>query len=146
MAKTIVVGFDDQEPANRALERAAEEARARGCKLLVVAVAEMLLDPRDPRQFGTLSDGRAPTQFPEPPDITKAFEHARELLAAHGVSAEYVWEPGEPASVLVAAAKARKAELLVIGDHHHGFFAKLFGASVAPEVQREAGCEVLVVS
>ena len=145
MAKTIVVGFDDQEPAARALEWAAEEAKERGCELLVVAVAEMALDPRTPRRFGTLSDGPVEVDFPEPPDITKAFSRARMLLATHGVSAEYVWEPGEPASILVEAAKAREAELIVIGDHHHGFFAKLFGASITPEVQREAGCDVLVV-
>lgn len=146
MAKTIVVGYDDQEPAAKALERAAEEAKTRGCDLLVIAVAEMLLDPRAPRQFGTLSDGPTPSDFPEPPDISKAFEHAKELLASHNVSAEYRWEPGEPASILIAAAKAREAELIVIGDHHRGFFARLFGASITPEVQREAGCDVLVVS
>jgi nucleotide-binding universal stress UspA family protein len=145
MASTIVVGYDDQGPALRALEKAAEKAQASGASLLVVAVAEMPLDPTTPPSFGTLGDGSTPVDFPEPPDITAAFEHAREVVSRHGLEAEYRWAPGDPASVLVTAAQQRKAELIVIGDHHHGFFARVFGASIAPEVQRKAGCDVLVV-
>jgi len=146
MTRTIVVGYDDQEPARRALEEAVEKAKQSDAKLLIVAVAEMALDPSTPRNFGTLGAGRAPVELPEPPDITRAFENARELVASHELSADYVWAPGEPASVLVGIAKRNDAELIVIGDHHHGFFSRLFGASITPSVRREAGCDVLVVS
>lgn len=146
MSSTIVVGYDDQEPARKALERAAQEAKERHSTLLVVAVAEMPLAPDTPPRFGTLSDGTTPVDYPEPPDITRAFDHAREQLAAHRLTAEYAWAPGEPASVIIDAARERQAELIVIGNHHHGFFARLFGASIAPAVKRTAGCDVLVVS
>jgi nucleotide-binding universal stress UspA family protein len=42
---TIIVGYDGQEPAQRALDRAVEEARARHGHLVVVTVAEMTFNP-----------------------------------------------------------------------------------------------------
>jgi hypothetical protein len=32
----------------------------------------------------------------------------------------------------------------VLGEHHHGFLGRLFGADVDEEVKREAGCEVIL--
>ena len=55
----------------RALERAEAEAREHHARLIVLAVLEMPLDPRDPRQFGTDGDGTPITGgFTPPPDIT----------------------------------------------------------------------------
>jgi len=47
---TIVVGFDDTEPARRALERAAEIAEALGGKLVVTSVAPWLVGGRAERR------------------------------------------------------------------------------------------------
>ena len=41
--KTIVLGYDDSDPAQRALESAAEPARAFGSKVVVTSVAAMLV-------------------------------------------------------------------------------------------------------
>ena len=113
---TIVVGYDDQDAARRALDRALEEAKASGAQLVVVSVVELPLDPEGPQNFGTLDDSPArmiPLVVPE------------EL---------------EP-----VLARDRKASLVVVGSHHHGFLAKLVGADVAAEVKRSAGADVLVV-
>ena len=56
MAKRIVVGYDDKEPAKRALERAIEEAKARKAEVVVVSVVEMPLNPEGPQNFGSLDD------------------------------------------------------------------------------------------
>jgi len=45
---TIVVGYDGAAPASRALDRAIEEARKSRAQLLVIAVAEMPLNPEGP--------------------------------------------------------------------------------------------------
>ena len=52
--KTIVLGYDDSDPAKRALEKAARLATAFGAKVIVTSVAPMLVgragavDPADP--------------------------------------------------------------------------------------------------
>ena len=70
--KTIVLGYDDSDPAKRALERAAELATAFGAKVIVTSVAPMLV-------------GRAggPVDPADPPD-----EHKRELTHAASFLAE----------------------------------------------------------
>jgi nucleotide-binding universal stress UspA family protein len=143
---TIVVGYDGEDPADRALDRAIEEARTRRAKLLVVAVAEMPLNPEGPQNFGTLDDTPA-RMIPlvEPPELEPVFEEAREKVNAGGVAAEFIWGAGEPASAIVGAARDRRAKLIVLGAHHHGHFSRLFGADVGGQVKRDAGCDVLVV-
>lgn len=60
VTETIVVGYDGEEPAQRTLERALEEAKAAHARLLIVAVEAMPLDPYAPRTFGTLDDSASP--------------------------------------------------------------------------------------
>jgi nucleotide-binding universal stress UspA family protein len=49
---TIVVGYDDEDAAKRALERALDEAKASGAELVVVSVVEFPLDPEGRRTSG----------------------------------------------------------------------------------------------
>ena len=142
----IVVGYDGAEVAKRALARAIEEARTRSAKLVVVAVAEMPLDPEGLQNYGTLDD--SPVQMMplvEPPELEPILADARKRIEAAGLDAEYIWAAGEPAGEILGTAKEQRATLIVIGEHHHGFFGRLLGADVTGEVQREAGCEVIAV-
>jgi nucleotide-binding universal stress UspA family protein len=143
---SIVVGYDRSDAAVRALERAAAEAREAHVRLIVLAVLELPLDPRDPHQFGTAGDGTPITgPFPEPPEITETLDDARSRLEQAGVAAEYVWAPGEPARLIVDIAGERRASAIVVGHHHHGMLGRLFGTDVAADVEREADCTVIVV-
>jgi nucleotide-binding universal stress UspA family protein len=143
---TIVVGYDGEDAADRALDRAIEKARESGARLVVVAVAEMPLNPEGPQNFGTLDDSPA-RMIPlvEPPELEPVFAEARDRIEAAGVKAEYAWAAGEPADAIVGEAHDRKAELIVLGAHPHGLFSRLLGTDVAAEVKRTAGCDVLVV-
>ena len=143
---TVLVGFDDSDAAARALERAAAEAGRSHERLVVLAVLEMPLDPRDPPQYGTAGDGtpdRGP--FQAPPAITAVLDDARARLAGSGVTAEYAWAPGEPARLIASTAEQVGARMIVVGHHHHGFLSRLIGGDVAADVQRDAACEVVVV-
>jgi nucleotide-binding universal stress UspA family protein len=145
MSETIVVGWDDKEPARRALDRAIEEARKRSGRLVVIAVAEMPLDPADPRNFGTLDDRSVELGVQETPELERALGDARAVIEPTGIEAEYLWAAGEPGNQIVDLAGDRGASLIVIGGHHEGFFARTFGLSVQEEVKKHADCEVIVV-
>jgi nucleotide-binding universal stress UspA family protein len=145
-ARTIVVGYDGEEPATRALDRAIDEAQRSKGRLVVVAVSEMPLNPEGPQSFGTLDDSPA-RMIPlvEPPELEPVFAAARERIEAAGLDADYAWAAGEPASAIVGEARDRGAAVVVLGSHHHGLFSRLLGTDVAAEVKRSAGCDVIVV-
>ena len=69
MAGTIIVGYDGHESAQHALARAIEEAQKSASSLVVVAIAEMPLNPEGLQNYGTLDD--SPVQMMplvEPPE------------------------------------------------------------------------------
>lgn len=144
--RTILVGYDGLDAADRALDRAIDEARNTRAKLVVLAVEEMSLNPEGPQNFGTLDDSPA-TMIPlaEPPELEPVLARARERVEAAGVDADYVWAAGEPSQEIVVAARERGADLVVVGHHHHSLFGRLLGEDVAAGVKRAAGSEVLVV-
>src|SRR4029453_2537329 len=133
MASTIVVGYDGAAPAGRALDRAIDEARTARAQLLVVAVAEMPLNPEGPQNFGTLDDTPA-RMIPlvEPAELEPVLAEAKERIEAAGLTGEYVWAAGEPASAIVGAARDRGAELIVIGSPPRGRLAMVFCPGVGP--------------
>jgi nucleotide-binding universal stress UspA family protein len=142
----ILVGYDGTASGRRALELAAQEARARHARLTVLSVVELPLDPSVPRAYGTLDDispeeGEA---LHAPPATVEHLTEARGLLAAVGVDADLVWAAGEPAAEIVDTAKRLNARAIVIGERHHQLLTRLFGGDVDGEVQREAGCTVIL--
>ena len=142
----VVVGYDDKEPAKRALERAIDEAKKRGAQLVVVAVEELPLNPEGPQNFGSLDD--TPVRMiplVAPPDLQDIFADARKSIDEAGVDADYLWAAGDPAQVIADAALDRKASVVVLGAHHHRFMDRLLGTDVPAEVERELGADVVVV-
>jgi universal stress protein A len=146
VSPAIVVGYDGEDASDRALERAIGEARTAGAELVVVAVSEMPLNPEGPQNFGTLDDSPA-RMIPlvEPTELEPVMDEARAKIESAGITADYVWGAGEPASAIVGAARDRGAELIVLGSHHHSWLSRKLGGDVAAQVKRDAGCDVLVV-
>lgn len=141
----IVIGYDDSEGGDRALDRAIAEAQSSGDTLVVVSVLEALFDPEGPQSFGSLNE--APRMMPlvEPAELGPIFEKARARIEATGIEADYVWAVGQPADKIAATARDREARLVVLAAHHHGFLSRMLGTDVAAEVERELGSSVLVV-
>jgi nucleotide-binding universal stress UspA family protein len=141
----IVVGYDGSEHSRPALARAIEEAAGSGRRLVVVAVAAMPLEPEGPMPHGSLGDEVSALELTAPPELRAALAEARKQAAAAGVEAEDVWEAGEPAGALLREVRDRGASLLVVGKGHHSFLGRWLGTDVAADVERDAGCPVLVV-
>jgi nucleotide-binding universal stress UspA family protein len=144
--RRILVGFDDSDAARRALDRGIAEARERNARLVVLSVFEMPLDPQVDRFFGTLDDIADWEGKPiaPPPELVGLLGDARDQVEAAGLQADFMWAAGEPGRAIVDAARDAKAEAVVLGEHHHGFLAGLFGADVAAEVRKELDAAVIL--
>ena len=140
------MGFDDSAAARRALDRGIAEAKERGARLVVLSVFEVPLDPQADRFFGTLDDVAEWEGKPiaPPPELVGLLGRARDEVEAAGVKADFMWAAGEPGRAIVDAARDARADLVVLGEHHHGFLAGLFGTDVAATVERELGSAVVV--
>jgi nucleotide-binding universal stress UspA family protein len=163
--KTIVVGYDASDAAERALDRAAELAEALAARLVVVSVSTAALpapapviEPTGPMLVPggaagpILTGGTTPLAEPEPgrqPDpkelAQRQLEQARSRLASRSLDADYVAEVGSPAERLLAVADERDAELIVVGSGEHGFLERLVAQPVEEAVARRAGRDVLIV-
>jgi nucleotide-binding universal stress UspA family protein len=144
--RRILVGFDGTDGARRALDRTIAESRDSRPHITVLSVANVPLDLDTPRNFGTLDDisDRESAALAPPPDVVAHLTEARDRLNAAGLDADLTWTAGEPAHAIVDTARAIGAQAIVLGEHHHGFLGKVFGADVDAAVQREAGCEVIL--
>jgi nucleotide-binding universal stress UspA family protein len=148
--KTIVVGYDGTEAAERALRRAAEVAEAFSARLVVVSVsaayapAVEVVSPGAPG--GTVPvPGPAPAA-PEPEQLARQqLDQARASLASRKVETEYVVELGDPAERLLEVADERDADLIVVGSREHGLLERLLGRPVDEAVARRAERDVLLV-
>jgi nucleotide-binding universal stress UspA family protein len=136
--KTIVVGYDETEPAKRALERAAELVQAFGSTLVVTSVSPVLT-PMGRAGTGAID----PTSPPE--EHVEELQHARGFLEGRGIQAEFQPALGEPAETIVELAEERKADLIVVGTREPGVLERLLGQSVSAGVARRAHCDVLIV-
>ncbi|WP_067901390.1 universal stress protein [Nocardia vaccinii] len=132
----IVVGVDGSDSSKIALRWAAAQAHSTGSKLQVAQVWQQ------PVTYG------APVPFPD----VDLVELAREEL--QGTVAEVLGpDPdvpvvtrileGQPAEVLLDLA--RDADLLVVGSHGRGAFARMLLGSVSQHCVQHASCPVVVV-
>ena len=133
--ETIVVGYDETEPAKRALERAAELATAFGAKVIVTSVAHKFI-----------GRGIGPADPVDPPELHRAeLERAAAFLAERGIEGEYDLALDGPADHIVRLAEERGADLIVVGTREPGLIERMLGLSVSGAVQHKAHCDVLVV-
>jgi len=144
--RRILLGFDGSDGSGRALERAIELAHEAHGRVTVLSVANLPVDPDLPRNFGTLDDFSADEgdALSPPPEVAAHLREAGERLASAGLEANLMWRAGDPARSIVDAAKEIRAQAIVLGEHHHGLLGNVFGADVDAEVQRQAGCEVIL--
>ncbi|HXO07905.1 MAG TPA: universal stress protein [Solirubrobacteraceae bacterium] len=135
--KKIVLGYDESEAAKRALERAAQLAKAFGSELIVASVAPVVTSTA--RSGGPID----PTDTPA--DHVEELKHAKSYLDGEGLQADYVAAVGHPAETIVELARDRQADLIVLGTHEPSAIARLFGQSVTDSVAHRVHCDVLVV-
>jgi nucleotide-binding universal stress UspA family protein len=135
--RRIVVGYDGSPEADRALERAAELAKAFDSEVIVTSVAHIL--------FGA-GKGLSGIDPVDPPELhAEENRKAKDRLAELGVDAKAIDGLGDPARMIVKVAEANDADLIVVGSHTGGTLERFFTGSVSDGVKHRADCDVLVV-
>lgn len=135
--KKIVVGYDDTDGAKRALERAAELAKAFGSELIVTSVVPT-----------SVSIGRSagPIDPTDPPaKHAEELARAKAYLDGEGLSAELAPAIGDPADAIAELAQERGADLIVVGTREPNVLQRLLGQSVSEAVSHKAHTDVLIV-
>jgi len=146
MPRTIIVGYDDSPLSVRALERAIIETGPDD-NIVVLTVAEEPLDLVEPRSRGALAESPDVLPLPpEPPHVSEALANARTVLERAGREGALEWAYGDVAGAILDVARQSDADMIVVGEHHHGLLARMLGGDPAAEIKRVAGCEVIVVA
>jgi nucleotide-binding universal stress UspA family protein len=134
--KKIVVGYDESDAANRALERAAQLARAFDSELIVTSVAPAVT---------SIGRSAGPVDPTDPPSAhVEELKQAQAYLQGQGLEADYVPALGHPADTIAQLADERGADLIVLGAHESAI-GRLLGQSVSDSVAHKVHCDVLIV-
>jgi nucleotide-binding universal stress UspA family protein len=145
MAGRIVVGVDGSELGQAALEWAAEEARRRDAKLVVVH-AWTFVPPAPIAEPGMLpipaGDLAADLEL-ERNAAEVVLDEAIERVDTQRIEVEPRLVEDSAGEALVQEAAG--ADLLVVGSHGHGAIAGVLLGSVSRYVEKHAPCEVKIV-
>ncbi len=147
--KAILVGYDGTRPAERALSRAAELAKAFGSKVVVVSVAT-------PQPLATPGAFGCPTTATGPKSSARHRAQTRRSSSSiasacrrssqtPGMGVEFAGVVGQPAEEIVEVAEQQQADLIVVGTREAGLIERLLGGSVSQGVAWRAHCDVLIV-
>lgn len=131
--RTIVVGYDGSEPADRALERASELIDDGGTLVLVSAIH--MLAGKGGMGFDPI----------EKEDFDRQLDAAKGRLAEKKIAATTVEGMGDPARVITEQATEVGADLIVVGNGHKNLLERLLFGSVSDGVSHRTHCDVLVV-
>jgi nucleotide-binding universal stress UspA family protein len=144
----ILVGIDGSAPSLKAVDFAADLASKYNAELILLKV----VGDRPPELDPAVEEYARSEHIPLPEaelTLTMAdniLDHARRQALSSGATQVSV-EPsfGDPAAQIVAAARDREADLIVVGSRGHGRLAGLLIGSVAQKVVSLAHCPVVVV-
>jgi nucleotide-binding universal stress UspA family protein len=140
---TVVAGTDLSLGSLAALRAAAEEARRRRARLIVVHALDL------PPPSLSLGSASVPAPADDPRSVPAQRRAAEERLARFlgkaEVQAEAMVAEGPAAASIVALAEQTGVELIVVGTVSRRRLERVFLGSVADAVVRKAPCSVLTV-
>lgn len=128
----ILIAYDGEEPAQRALERGAELAQALGSDLAVISVTPW-------------RGGRFPTDpWDDAEARAKALKSAGDWLSQRGLSAELLSPAGDPGPTIETVAEAGAFDTIVVGTRGLGSVGRFMQGSVSEHLATNAKATVVI--
>lgn len=140
MPRSIVVGTDGSQQAERALDEAVSIAARDGAKLHIVTAFP---DPALIRERITSGATAAPVNLSQVAD--SVLNRAAERASEQGVEAEVSASEADPAEAILDLAAKVDADLIVVGSRGLSGIQRFLMGSVSAKVSEHAGCSVLIV-
>lgn len=135
--KRILVPMDGSKTSFRALDSAIEIARA--CHATILGINSIAFLPSE------FMPAVVPYKIYQKKEAGKFFENAKERAAKRGILFSYAITYGSPVEQILAIAKKKKINLIVIGARGKGRVAELFLGSVSNAVLHKSPIPVLIV-
>lgn len=130
--KRILVAYDGSEPARRALDTAIGLAKQSEALVAVVSVV-----PVHP--------GRVPIDpWDDALVHARALHEAKELLAEHGIVAEFLEPSGDPARTIERIVEEGGYDTVVLGSRGLGVVSRFLQGSVSEHVATHAAATVVI--
>ena len=136
--KTILIAIDGSPGARAAIDEGLEFAKDTGADVLFVAIRR----PAHP-VFGDLYGQQSLSN--ELARLRPALKDAVAEAESRGIHADYDLLEGDPAERILALARSRDVDLIVIGPRGLGAVASVILGSVSKRVLHDADRPVLVV-
>jgi len=139
--QNIMVATDGSEGANRAINIAAELAKAVSGTLLIVTVARALSP--DEKQFMRIEGDMADPAEALAQGILYDAERTARQAGITSTKTNLVW--GNPTQAIIETIGREKVDAIVVGRRGHGRLAGLLLGSVSQKLCSLAPCVVIVV-
>lgn len=152
MGRRILVALDDTEASRRAAGFVNEFFRGLDVEVLALNVAPSPVVAPPAVSYGGVSAYTWADPYASAPlasaerQIQAAAVRCHDVIDDEGVDAdETLVEVGDPATVILDAARNHECDLIVVGTSDKGWWSRLFEGSVSDAVVHHARCPVLVV-
>ena len=147
--KCILAAVDGSEASLKAVDFAADMARIYACPLLLLAVvprAEIPISSAELDAYARSEHLQLTASEIANADAEEILAKARTRATAQGLTKiDTEATIGDPTSEIIALAKDRRADVIVVGSRGRGQLAGLLLGSVAHKVVSHAHCPVVVV-
>lgn len=138
MYRTIVLAYDGSLEGRLALREGARLAQICQARVVLVAVVEI-----GPEVYAS-DFGAIYASTDKSPAVQKILDEGKERLTRMGLSPEVRLERGMAAERITSVAKEVAADLVVVGHHKQGAFARWLTGSVTTDLSNSLTCSLLV--
>ncbi len=132
----IMYCHDGTERAQRALEKTVEYFKALNPEIVLMCVAEDILD-------ASPEDERITDEYKK--EHSDVMHEAAEWVAGNGLEVHVILASGDPRRMIVEAVQKQSPDIVVVARREKSELTSVFSKSVSAYLVKHVGCHLLVM-